>query len=236
MNAEGKDVISLAIGSPDMPPSKETIDTLCQVAQMPDAHGYQPTMGTSELRNAMARFYKRFYNVELDPSKEVLPLIGSKEGILHTTLAFVNPGEGVLVPNPGYPTYTSLSKILGARVINYDLKENDGWQPDFEQLERLALENGDIRLMWVNYPNMPTGGRARRETYRRLVEFGRKHDIVIINDNRITVIDFKFGSPDREHHDQVKAYKELMRAMYPEKQVEGYLWYIYSGKTEEVKG
>ena len=188
MNAEGKDVISLAIGSPDMPPSKETIDTLCQVAQMPDAHGYQPTMGTSELRNAMARFYKRFYNVELDPAKEVLPLIGSKEGILHTTLAFVNPGEGVLVPNPGYPTYTSLSKILGARVINYDLKENDGWQPDFEQLERLALENGDIRLMWVNYPNMPTGGRARRETYLRLVEFGRKHDIVIINDNPYSFI------------------------------------------------
>lgn len=188
MNAEGKDIISLAIGSPDMPPSKETIETLCQVAQMPDAHGYQPTMGTPELRNAMARFYKRFYNVELDPAKEVLPLIGSKEGILHTTLAFVNPGEGVLVPNPGYPTYTSLSKILGARVINYDLKENDGWQPDFEQLERLALENGDIRLMWVNYPNMPTGGRARRETYRRLVEFGRKHDIVIINDNPYSFI------------------------------------------------
>ena len=188
MNAKGKDIISLAIGSPDMPPSKETIETLCQVAQMPDAHGYQPTMGTPELRNAMARFYKRFYNVELDPAKEVLPLIGSKEGILHTTLAFVNPGEGVLVPNPGYPTYTSLSKILGARVINYDLKENDGWQPDFEQLERLALENGDIRLMWVNYPNMPTGGRARRETYRRLVEFGRKHDIVIINDNPYSFI------------------------------------------------
>ena len=157
MNAEGKDVISLAIGSPDMPPSKETIDTLCQVAKMPDAHGYQPTMGTPELRNAIAGFYKRFYNVELDPAKEVLPLIGSKEGILHTTLAFVNPGEGVLVPNPGYPTYTSLSKILGARVINYDLKENDGWQPDFEQLERLAEENSDIRLLWTNYPNMPTG-------------------------------------------------------------------------------
>ncbi|MBO4661889.1 MAG: aminotransferase class I/II-fold pyridoxal phosphate-dependent enzyme [Bacteroidaceae bacterium] len=188
MNAEGKDVISLAIGSPDMPPSKETIDALCQVAKMPDAHGYQPTMGTPELRNAIAGFYKRFYNVELDPAKEVLPLIGSKEGILHTTLAFVNPGEGVLVPNPGYPTYTSLSKILGARVINYDLKENDGWQPDFEQLERLAEENSDIRLLWTNYPNMPTGGRARRETYERLVEFGRKHDIVIVNDNPYSFI------------------------------------------------
>ena len=188
MNAEGKDVISLAIGSPDMPPSKETVDTLCQVAEMPEAHGYQPTMGTQELREAMARFYKRFYDVELDPAKEILPLIGSKEGILHTTLAFVNPGEGVLVPNPGYPTYTSLSKILGARVVNYDLKENDGWQPDFGQLERLAVENSDIRLLWTNYPNMPTGGRARRETYERLVEFGRKHDIVIVNDNPYSFI------------------------------------------------
>lgn len=188
MNAEGKDVISLAIGSPDMPPSKDTVDTLCQVAGMHDAHGYQPTMGTPELRGAMARFYKRFYNVELDAAREIVPLIGSKEGILHITLAFVNPGEAVLVPNPGYPTYTSLSKILGARVVNYDLREDDGWQPDFEQLERLAEENGDIRLLWTNYPNMPTGGRARRETYERLVEFGKKHDIVIVNDNPYSFI------------------------------------------------
>ena len=128
MNAEGKDVISLAIGSPDMPPSDKTIDTLCQVAKMPDAHGYQPTMGTPELREAMADFYKRWYDVTLDPKTEIQPLIGSKEGILHVTLAFVNPGDEVLVPNPGYPTYTSLSKILGAKVVNYDLMENNGWQ------------------------------------------------------------------------------------------------------------
>ena len=137
LNAEGKDIISLAIGSPDMPPSEQTIEKLCEVARQPGAHGYQPTMGTPELREAMAAFYKRWYGVELDPKREILPLIGSKEGILHITLAFVNPGETVLVPNPGYPTYTSLSKILGANVVYYDLKEGN-WQPDFDQLEEIV--------------------------------------------------------------------------------------------------
>lgn len=186
MNAEGKDVISLAIGSPDMPPSEKTIEKLCEVAHRPDAHGYQITMGTPELRNAMADFYKRWYGVELDPAKEVLPLIGSKEGILHVTLAFVNPGEEVLVPNPGYPTYTSLSKILGAKIVNYDLLENNGWQPDFEQLEKMDLSR--VKLMWTNYPNMPTGGNARMETYKRLVDFARRHNIVVVNDNPYSFI------------------------------------------------
>lgn len=186
MNAEGKDVISLAIGSPDMPPSEKTIETLCDVARRPDAHGYQITMGTPELRTAMAGFYKRWYGVELDPAKEVLPLIGSKEGILHVTLAFVNPGEEVLVPNPGYPTYTSLSKILGAKVVNYDLMENNCWQPDFEQLEQMDLSR--VKLMWTNYPNMPTGGNARMETYERLVDFARRHNIVVVNDNPYSFI------------------------------------------------
>ena len=186
MNAEGKDVISLAIGSPDMPPSEKTIDTLCDVARRPDTHGYQPTMGTPELRNAMADFYKRWYGVELDPAKEIQPLIGSKEGILHVTLAFVNPGEEVLVPNPGYPTYTSLSKILGAKVVNYDLMEDNGWQPDFEQLEKMDLSK--VKLMWTNYPNMPTGGNARMETYQRLVDFARRHNIVVVNDNPYSFI------------------------------------------------
>ena len=186
MNAEGKDVISLAIGSPDMPPSKKTIDTLCQVARQDSAHGYQPTCGTKELREAMARFYKRWYGVLLDPETEIQPLIGSKEGILHITLAFVNPGEKVLVPNPGYPTYTSLSKILGAKVVNYDLDEDNGWQPDFSRLEKMDLS--DVKLMWTNYPNMPTGGMARMETYERLVAFAKKHNIVIVNDNPYSFI------------------------------------------------
>ena len=186
MNAEGKDIISLAIGSPDMPPSKQTIQTLCEVASRPDTHGYQPTMGTPELRKAMADFYKRWYGVDLNPATEIQPLIGSKEGILHVTLAFVNPGEEVLVPNPGYPTYTSLSKILGAKVVNYDLMENNGWQPDFEQLEKMDLSR--VKLMWTNYPNMPTGGNARMETYERLVDFARKHNIVVVNDNPYSFI------------------------------------------------
>ncbi len=186
MNAEGKDIISLAIGSPDMPPSQQTIDKLCEVANNPNAHGYQPTMGTPELRNAMADFYKRWYNVELNPQTEVQPLIGSKEGILHVTLAFVNPGEQVLVPNPGYPTYTSLSKILGAEIVNYDLMEDNGWQPDFEALEKMDLSK--VKLMWTNYPNMPTGGAARMETYERLVAFAQKHHIVVVNDNPYSFI------------------------------------------------
>ena len=186
MNAEGKDIISLAIGSPDMPPSQQTIDKLCEVANNPNAHGYQPTMGTPELRNAMADFYRRWYGVELNPQTEIQPLIGSKEGILHVTLAFVNPGEQVLVPNPGYPTYTSLSKILGAEIVNYDLMEDNGWQPDFEALEKMDLSK--VKLMWTNYPNMPTGGAARMETYERLVVFARKHNIVVVNDNPYSFI------------------------------------------------
>ncbi len=186
LNAEGRDIISLAIGSPDMPPSKQTIEKLCEVAHQPNAHGYQPTQGTPELREAMSGFYKRWYDVDLDAKTEVLPLIGSKEGILHVTLAFVNPGDEVLVPNPGYPTYTSLSKILGAKIVNYDLREDNGWQPDFEELEKKDLSK--VKLMWTNYPNMPTGGRARMDTYERLVAFAKKYDIVVVNDNPYSFI------------------------------------------------
>lgn len=186
LNAQGMDIISLAIGSPDMPPSPQTIDKLCEVAKQPDAHGYQPTMGTPELRQAMAGFYNRWYGVQLNPQTEVLPLIGSKEGILHVTLAFVNPGDEVLVPNPGYPTYTSLSKLLGAKVVNYNLVETNGWQPDFDELEQMDLSK--VKLMWTNYPNMPTGGNARRETYERLVDFAKKHHIVVVNDNPYSFI------------------------------------------------
>ena len=188
LNAEGKDIISLAIGSPDMPPSDKTIEKLCEVARQPDAHGYQPTMGTPELRNAMARFYKRWYDVDLDSKTEILPLIGSKEGILHVTLAFVNPGDVVLVPNPGYPTYTSLSKILGAKMVNYNLREDNGWQPDFDQLEDIMRQTPNVKLLWTNYPNMPTGGKACMETYERLVQFAKDHNIVVVNDNPYSFI------------------------------------------------
>lgn len=186
LNAEGKDIISLAIGSPDMPPSEAAINKLCEVARQDGSHDYQPTIGTPELRQAMAGFYKRWYNVDLDPQTEIQPLIGSKEGILHVTLAFVNPGDEVLVPNPGYPTYTSLSKILGAKVINYNLREENGWQPDFEELEKTDLSK--VKLMWTNYPNMPTGANAQVETYRKLVDFAKKHSIVVVNDNPYSFI------------------------------------------------
>ncbi len=186
MNAEGMDVVSLAIGSPDMPPSEATIEVLCREARKADTHGYQPTVGTPELRQAMAGFYKRWYNVDLDPATEIQPLIGSKEGILHVTLSFVNPGDTVLVPNPGYPTYTALSRLLGANIVNYDLREDNGWQPDFDKLEQMDLSR--VKLMWTNYPNMPTGANAQRETYERLVDFARRHSILIVNDNPYSFI------------------------------------------------
>ena len=186
LNAAGQGIISLAIGSPDMPPSKQTIDTLCDTARRADAHGYQPTIGIPELRKAMADFYQRWYGVTLDPQCEIQPLIGSKEGILHVTLAFVNPGEQVLVPNPGYPTYTSLSTILGADVRYYNLREDNGWQPNFDELEHMDLSK--VKLLWTNYPNMPTGGDARKGTYERLVRFAQDHGIVVVNDNPYSLI------------------------------------------------
>lgn len=186
LNAAGQDIISLAIGSPDMPPSSQTIDTLCEVAHQANAHGYQPTSGTPELRQAMARFYKRWYDVSLDPSTEIQPLIGSKEGILHITLAFVNPGDEVLVPDPGYPTYTSLSTLLGAKVVHYPLDEANGWQPRLDLLEQRDLSR--VRLMWTNYPHMPTGANAQMDTYRKLVAFAKRHGIVVVNDNPYSFI------------------------------------------------
>lgn len=186
MNAEGKDVISLGIGSPDMPPSDKVIETLCAHAHDTSAHGYQPYTGIPELRNSFAKWYQRWYGVELDPKTEIQPLIGSKEGILHITLAFVNPGEQVLVPNPGYPTYTSLSNLLGAEVIHYDLKEDSGWMPDFEALEKMDLSR--VRLMWTNYPNMPTGANATQELYEQLIAFARSKNIIIVNDNPYSFI------------------------------------------------
>ena len=186
MNAAGMQVISLGVGSPDMPPSEETVETLCTEAHNPNGHGYQPYVGIPELREAFARFYKRWYGVELDAKTEIQPLIGSKEGILHVTLAFVNPGDQVLVPNPGYPTYTSLSRLLGAEVVHYDLKEENGWMPDFDALERMDLSR--VKLMWTNYPNMPTGANATMELYERLVDFARRKGIVIVNDNPYSFI------------------------------------------------
>lgn len=186
LNAEGHNIISLGIGGPDRPPHPEVINTLCTEASKPDAHGYQPYVGLPQLRQAFARWYKANYDVDLDPATEIQPLIGSKEGILHTTLTFVNPGDGVLVPNPGYPTYTSVSRLAEAEIFTYDLTEEGGWEPDFDALERLPLEK--IKLMWVNYPHMPTGKCASQNLFARLVDFGKRHNIVIVNDNPYSFI------------------------------------------------
>jgi LL-diaminopimelate aminotransferase len=186
MNAAGKNVINLGIGNPDLPPSDQTIAALAAEAQKPNTHGYQSYVGIPELRNGFAQWYKKWYDVELNPATEIQPLIGSKEGILHITLAFVNPGDSVLVPNPGYPTYTSASRICEANIVSYDLDENNNWEPDFEALEQMDLSS--VKLMWVNYPNMPTGANASIELYQKLVAFGKKHSIVICNDNPYSFI------------------------------------------------
>ena len=186
MNAAGKNVINLGVGSPDLPPSEQTIETLCEHARKANEHGYQPYVGIPELRKGFADWYKTWYDVDLDPKTEIQPLIGSKEGILHISLAFLNPGDGVLVPNPGYPTYSSVSKLVEARLIPYELKEELGWQADFEELEKMDLSN--VKLMWTNYPNMPTGANASVELYEKLVAFGRKHGIIICNDNPYSFI------------------------------------------------
>lgn len=187
MNAEGKDVVSLGVGGPDRMPAVEVVETLCESARNPKNHVYQIAAGIPELRNAMASWYKRIYGVEVNPDSEVLPLIGSKEGVLHVSLAFLNPDDKVLVPNPGYMTYSGVSRLLGAEIVNYDLIAEEGWMPDFDQLEKL-VSGGDVKLMWVNYPNMPTGAGATLELFEKLVDFGRRHGIVIVHDNPYSFI------------------------------------------------
>lgn len=186
MNAAGKNVINLGIGNPDLPPSQATIDALIAEASKTNTHGYQSYTGIPELRNAFAAWYLKHYNVKLDANTEIQPLIGSKEGILHITMAFVNPGDSVLVPNPGYPTYTSASRLCEANIICYELDENNNWEPNFEALEQLDLTK--VKLMWVNYPNMPTGANASVALFEKLIAFGKKHGIVICNDNPYSFI------------------------------------------------
>lgn len=193
LNAAGKDIINLGIGSPDMPPSEQAIETFCSEVRKDDVHGYQSYVGIPALREGFAAWYEKWYGVLLDPNTEIQPLIGSKEGILHISMAFLNPGDGVLVPNPGYPTYTSVSRLVGADIITYELKETSGWYPDFEELEQLIKERkiagkSPVKLMWTNYPNMPTGADATIELYEKLVAFGRYHDIIICNDNPYSFI------------------------------------------------
>ena len=185
MTEEGERVINLGVGNPDLPPSEYVVDELCKVASHSDIHGYLHCTGIPELIEAYASWYKRFYDVKLSTS-EVLPLSGSKEGIMQISLAFLNVGDGVLIPNPGHPSYTSVSKLLNATILPYDLVESNNWLPDFEALEKMDLSG--VKLMWVNYPNMPTGANASTELFEELVAFGKKHSIVICHDNSYSFI------------------------------------------------
>ena len=186
LNAEGRDIISLGIGGPDRPPMPEVIDTLCEAARRDDSHSYQISVGIPQLRQAYADWYRRHYGVVLNPASEIQPLLGSKEGIIQLMLTFLNPGDGVLLPDPGYPTYTSAARLVEAEVFTYDLTAEKHWQPDFEALERLPLDR--IKMMWVNYPHMPTGAPASLELFERIVDFGRRHGIVIAHDNPYSFI------------------------------------------------
>ncbi|MCK9305388.1 MAG: aminotransferase class I/II-fold pyridoxal phosphate-dependent enzyme [Bacteroidales bacterium] len=186
MNSAGREIINLGIGNPDMPAPgvvAEKISSLCRTA---GSNGYQSYNGIPELREAFALWYEKYYSIKLDPCGEILPLMGSKEGIMHITMAFVNPGEKVLIPDPGYPAYRSASLIAGAEVIEYDLLEENDWEPDFEKLESMDL-NG-VKLMWINYPNMPTGKKATTELLKKAVDFGHRNQILICNDNPYSMI------------------------------------------------
>lgn len=185
MRKEGKDVINLGIGSPDMAPDQLVIDALKNSADQENSHGYQSYRGLQELRDAMALWYFRTYKVKLDRTSEVLPVMGSKEAIMHISMAYLNAGDQVLIPNPGYPTYSSVSNLVQAESIHYNLEEGD-WFPDFDAIEKLDLSK--VKIMWVNYPNMPTGQKANLEVFEKLVAFGKKHQILIINDNPYSLV------------------------------------------------
>ncbi|KRP29265.1 MAG: aminotransferase [Cryomorphaceae bacterium BACL22 MAG-120619-bin32] len=177
----GKPIINMGIGSPDLDPPKAVLEAMQQSLFDAGAHKYQSYQGLPELRKAMANFYKEKYQVDSNPENEILPLMGSKEGIMHVSMAFLNEGDGVLIPNPGYPTYTSVTNLLVAKPLFYNLSEENGWQPNFEELEKQDLSK--VKIMWVNYPHMPTGTNATLETFEKLIAFGKKHQILIINDN-----------------------------------------------------
>lgn len=186
MRTAGADIINLGIGSPDQPPSENTVARLSEVAQKPTVHGYQSYSGSPVLRKAFAEWYKKYFGVSLDPASEILPLMGSKEGIMHISMAFVNPGDEVLVPDPGYPTYSSVTSLVGGKIRTYPLDESKGWQPDLDSLEKEDLSR--VKLMWTNYPNMPTGAKGSAALFDRLVSFALERNILLINDNPYSFI------------------------------------------------
>ncbi|WP_309607732.1 aminotransferase class I/II-fold pyridoxal phosphate-dependent enzyme [Flavobacterium sp.] len=184
--SQGKPIINMGIGSPDLKPSKLVVEAIQNAMNDAVAHQYQSYQGLPELRKGMADFYKKFFHVDADFNTEILPLMGSKEGIMHISLAFLNEGDEVLIPNPGYPTYTSVTNLVGAKSVFYDLKAENNWEPNFEALEKQNLSK--VKLMWVNYPNMPTGASGSLDLFKKLVAFAKKHNILVVNDNPYSFI------------------------------------------------
>lgn len=183
MRKAGRSIISLGVGSPDMPPHQEVIDELCRVAQRPYVHGYQSYKGAVQLREAFAAWYKKYYGVTVSAENEILPLIGSKEGLMHICMTYLNKGDKVLIPNPGYPTYTSAVKLSGGECVNYELKEENGWQPNLSEVDTTG-----VKMMILNYPHMPTGAKATRDTFEALVAFAKKNNILLVHDNPYSFI------------------------------------------------
>ena len=186
LEKQGKPIINMGIGSPDIPPDRQVINALKKSLSHPKASMYQSYQGLPELRKAISNFYKNNYNVTVDYSSEVLPLMGSKEGIMHISMAFLNKGDQVLIPNPGYPTYSSVTKILEAEPVFYDLVEENNWQPDWKYLE--SIDSNKIKLMWINYPNMPTGAKTDLNTLDRLIDWAKSRKIILVNDNPYSFI------------------------------------------------
>jgi LL-diaminopimelate aminotransferase len=186
MRKNGADIINLGIGSPDQAPSESTVARLSEEARKETTHGYQSYTGAPALRKAFAEWYHKYFNVDLDPEKEILPLMGSKEGIMHISMAYVNPGDEVLIPDPGYPTYSSVTNLVGGVARTYNLNESGGWHPDLEALENSDLSK--VKLMWVNYPHMPSGTNGSQKLFTRLVAFAQKHGILLCNDNPYSFI------------------------------------------------
>jgi len=186
LNKCGKDIINLGIGSPDLPPHPSVIEALNNAAQLTENHGYQSYRGLPELRKTFAGWYQKYFKVKLNPGSEILPLMGSKEGILHISMAYLESGDEVLVPNPGYPAYSATAKLAGAEIRYYDLKEDENWQPDLNELAKTDLSK--VKLMWVNYPHMPTGAKADNELFKKLNTFAEQHNILICHDNPYSFI------------------------------------------------
>ncbi len=232
MRREGNDIINLGIGSPDQPPSENTISALISEARKPTSHGYQSYNGIPALRKAFAEWYKKYFHIELNPDNEILPLMGSKEGIMHISMAFVDPGDEVLVPDPGYPTYSSVTSLVGGIVRKYDLNEKSGWLPDLDTLETSDLSM--VKLMWVNYPHMPSGTRGSIELFEKLIAFSQRHGILLCNDNPYSFI------LNKEYHSilEVDGAKESaleLNSLSKSQNMAGWRIGMVAGQSEYIK-